>query len=188
MKKLFILSSLLIMSLNNCLLKSNPALDAVKHNNISMVRYFLRQQSNNSEYFNEVNKDGWTAITLASYKGYTEIVKDLLSKWVNPNINDAKGRTALICAATAGHYDIVKLLLTHYAYPNATNSYGKTALMCTSDVAIVKLLLEHDADPYIEDEQGWTPLMNASLLGYSEIEYVLIYEITKKQTVLEHLK
>ena len=55
-------------------------------------------------------KSGHTSLMVASYRGYTEIVKLLLKKGANVNSVDNDGYTCLMVCSFDG-YDIVELLL-----------------------------------------------------------------------------
>jgi ankyrin repeat protein len=54
--------------------------------------------------------NGATALILASYKGYTKVVRLLLDKRANPNLKSNEGKTALDYAANSE----IKNLLTKY--------------------------------------------------------------------------
>ena len=97
------------------------------------------------EDVNTQNKYGSTALILASFGDYIEIVKLLLKKeGINVNIQNNYGNTALILASWKGHTEIVKLLLEKEGIDiNIQDDYGRTALMCASinnHIEIVKLL------------------------------------------------
>ena len=76
------------------------------------------------------NEHSSPALMSASYHGHTEIVKLLLDKGADPNIQNEDGETALMKASEEGHTEIVKLLLAKGADPNALSiPLGETALM-----------------------------------------------------------
>ena len=66
------------------------------------------------------DKDGSTPLMAASYKGFKNIVEQLLEckAWVNDR--HKKGTTALYLASDKGHTEIVRILLEHGADPNLT--------------------------------------------------------------------
>lgn len=51
-----------------------------------------------------------TALSRASYKGHTEIVRMLVNAGADINIKDKYGKTALDYAMERGHKDIVSIL------------------------------------------------------------------------------
>ena len=80
------------------------------------------------------NKDGNTALILASDKGHTEIAKQLLDKKdINVNLQTIDGDTALTFASYKGHTEIAKQLLDKKDIDvNLQSKYGKTALILAS--------------------------------------------------------
>lgn len=59
----------------------------------------------------KTKKNGYTALILASDKGYTEVVKALLEAGTDVNIKSKNGNTVLIFASAEGHTEIVEALL-----------------------------------------------------------------------------
>ncbi|HEV3330779.1 MAG TPA: ankyrin repeat domain-containing protein [Bryobacteraceae bacterium] len=83
----------------------------------------------------------------AIQKADTARVRQLLSRGLSPNAQDAEGTPALMAAALYADADCVQVLLERGANPNAANAVGATALMwAIPDLAKVKLLLAHGAD------------------------------------------
>ena len=58
-----------------------------------------------------------------------DMMRDLLSRGIDPNARDRKGHTGLMLAAHAGHLAAVQLLIDHNANLNLTAKYGLSALM-----------------------------------------------------------
>jgi len=103
-------------------------------------------------------------IISAVRNGYTETVRLLLDRGVDPNTYDTFKRTLLMQAAWYGHSETVKLLLERKADPNITGKTGQTALTgaahygCTE---AVRLLLNAGADKDAADEGGNTSVIMA---------------------------
>ena len=76
---------------------------------------------------NAVDKDGWTALTWASWSGLNAVAAKLIDLGADLKVVDKKGNTALMVASQTGHNEIVKLLLTKGADRTAQNVNGKTA-------------------------------------------------------------
>jgi hypothetical protein len=118
------------------------------------------------------NKDGSTALMIASQDGHLEVVKTLLDGGADPN-QKRKGITALMLASQFGHLEIVKTLLDRGVDLNIkTDSHRATALMLASQyghLEIVKTLLDRGADPDITNIYGSTAVEIASQAGHSEI-------------------
>ena len=112
---------------------------------------------------NASDKDGVTALMVASFNGHSEAVNLLLSKRADVNAKTSDyGQTALRLASQHGHIEIVKLLLAAHADINATDKDGKTALywaVTTNEIDVVRELIASGADINIKDKSGETPLM-----------------------------
>ena len=96
-------------------------------------------------YFLDQNENKDTALTLATDRGLTTIVKILLDHGANPNLQNTNGVTALISAAYLGKKEIVQLLLSHGADSNLKLKSGLTALAYATQQnhhEIIKLLEE----------------------------------------------
>ena len=62
-------------------------------------------------------------------RGDADIVRDLLSRGIDPDARDGNGHTALMLAARAGHTAVTQLLIDHDADLNVTAKFGLSALM-----------------------------------------------------------
>ena len=71
---------------------------------------------------------GGTALMIASFYGYSEIVKLLLNANSKPDLQNENGETALYVAIIRGYPDIVQLLLEYGADANINNRHGFTAI------------------------------------------------------------
>lgn len=107
---------------------------------------------------------GWTALMMASYLGYTQIVRSLLI-WENgislgPSA-ELPGTTALMLAAEAGNAEAVSLLVNYESRRQKEN--GFTALMIAAQEGhseCVRILIGKEAR--ITRKDGWTALMSAT--------------------------
>jgi cytohesin len=100
-------------------------------------------------------------LNLATLKGNTRRVIELLNAGADPNARDAQGRTPLIEAAFAGRTDCAAALLSAGADPNATDIDGWTPLMEASSkgrFAVVRQLLAAGAQVNVRNEAGRTAL------------------------------
>ena len=81
---------------------------AVNYNDLTSVQQALRK-GGNPNFIHP--KFGWTVVHHAAKKGYTEVIKALLSSNItNPNIKDKFGKTPIQNAKKNGHKDIVEIL------------------------------------------------------------------------------
>ena len=98
---------------------------------------------------------------VAVKEGDIEVVKHLLDKGADPNIQGAFGETPLHVAVDRGYENIVKLLLEKGANPNIQSNEGNTPLhlaVVSSFADIAYELLKAGADKTIKNKAGKTPL------------------------------
>lgn len=62
-------------------------------------------------------------------RGDADVMRDLLSRGINPNARDPHGQTGLMLAAHAGHVTAVQLLVDHGVDLNVTAKFGLSAVM-----------------------------------------------------------
>jgi len=119
---------------------------------------------------NKVTQSHSTPLRAACYGGHTEVVRFLLSKAadVDVNLSNKFDNTCLMIAAFKGHREIVRLLLENGAKVNAGAKCGSTALHFAAEegyLPIVKLLVEvGGADVNVVDShgRGMTPVLGAA--------------------------
>jgi uncharacterized protein len=112
---------------------------------------------------NAKDKDGWTALLLASDKNRPSLVQTLLDGGADV---DAKcdcpgylhgGFTALMIASRGGRTDIVKMLLAKHAVVDLRNNQGETALALAAtrgDAEVVRVLVDGGASVSAQDVEG----------------------------------
>lgn len=74
-----------------------------------------------------LNQDEETFLDAAVF-GDEDIIKKIISKNININIQDDVGNTALILACMEGHIKVVELLIKENADKSIVNKYGNNAL------------------------------------------------------------
>ncbi|GAW19636.1 hypothetical protein ANO14919_091250 [Xylariales sp. No.14919] len=123
-------------------------------------------------------EQGDTALVLAAWRGYAEVLCLLLDSGADVNVRNRDGEPALIYAIRESNQAMAQLLLDRGADANTRNIFKKkTALMYASqqgDEAMVQLLLDYSADVNIRDIDGATALMNASRWGNKAIAQLLL--------------
>jgi uncharacterized protein len=62
-------------------------------------------------------------------RGNADIMRDMLSRGLDPDARDRHGQTGLMLAAHAGHLASVRLLIEHRADLNVTAKFGLSAVM-----------------------------------------------------------
>ena len=113
----------------------------------------------------------------AAERGHKEIVEMLLDGGANVNGKNGFGNTALMKASEKGYKEVVEMLLQNGADVNQKNDWGTTALICASIVGhndVVELLLENGADVNQKDNYGMTALMLASERGRLDVVNILL--------------
>ncbi|XP_072045771.1 uncharacterized protein [Amphiura filiformis] len=123
------------------------------------------------------NRDGWTALILATQNCHTETVTCLIEAKASLDIQTQDGMTALMLAAENGHTEIGKCLIVAKASLDIQNQHGWTALMLaskTGNTEIVTFLVKAKASLDIQAQDGSTALILASQNGHTEIVLCLI--------------
>lgn len=82
----------------------------------------------NPKAVNSVNKEGYSLITLATYKGNNEVAKFLIDNGADINGTSQYG-TPLMAAVVKGNAEIAKVLLDHNADTSIADQGGNTALI-----------------------------------------------------------
>ncbi len=98
---------------------------AAYHGHTDLIKLLLAQPGGVQVDFQ--NSMGFTALTGASFKGYTDIMTQLIAAGATVNHRNLSGQTALMFAALSGRLDAVKLLLSHGADAKAKDTTGKDA-------------------------------------------------------------
>ncbi len=145
-------------------------LEAIKKNDKNAVESLLKREAS----ANAKDKDGWTALILASRYGHTEIAQILLDEKADVKI---QGHIALMHAILNGHKEIVQMLLRYRHDVDLQNKNGLSALMFAvqhGHKEIVEMLLRHNPDVDLQDRNGWNALMFAARHGHTEIVQMLL--------------
>jgi uncharacterized protein len=149
---------------------------------------------------NVKDKDGQTALIMATARGEVEVVDALLKGGVDANARDTKGATALLHSLSyrgsvyndndkrmaKGRLESARrLLLLSSIDVNLQNDDGESSLMRAinlGDTEMVKLLLARGADPNASDILGHTAFVFAYEKGIPEIERLIEATAPQRQT------
>jgi ankyrin repeat protein/flavodoxin len=135
---------------------------------------------NENIQINHQDKDGKTALIVASKLGRKDIVDNLLQhKDIQINKQDDSRRTALIEASQNGHAKVVEMLLQHENIDvTHQDKNASTALILASHQGhkeIVQMLLQEEkTDINQQDRYDSTALIVASKQGHKEIVQMLL--------------
>ena len=131
---------------------------------------FLEKYPNSLNHQDE--RQGFTPLANAVVHSRLEIVRFLLDRGADPNIQDFVGESPLHLAADNSCPDIAEALLRSRAEPNCATVDGETPLHHAAfkgDLKIIALLLSYGADPNGADiTLGRTPLHCAVLCEHGE--------------------
>lgn len=124
-------------------------------------------------------KDGVTALLVATEPGHSEIINLLLSAGASVDpVRKTDGIAPLLLASFKGYTEIAGILINAGANVDIADTNGATPLYAASQngyTEIVKLLLNAGADVNRACiTTGATPIYTASLNGYTEIAGLLI--------------
>ena len=148
---------------------------AARDGNIDAIKLLLKKHVD----INIQDKNGLTALMLASRNGHHHVVKLLLKENADINTQKKHGGTALMVASESGHHQVVEILLKEHADINLQTKSGLTALMLASQnshTKIVEQLLKEHANVNTQEEIGWTALMLASQNGHHQVVKLLLKE------------
>ena len=150
--------------------QDKPLLNAVKNNNLKLVKRFLTKQ--NSNIFDE---SGSSLLIIASNNGYFEIVKLLLENGAKFNMMNPAGHTALNKAVWSKKNDVAKYLIEKGADVNKTDERfilpPLVAAARSNNLEMGKILLDKGAN--INTQNGidkFTPIIWAAF--YENIDFV----------------
>ncbi|KAJ9149081.1 Zinc finger, ZZ-type [Pleurostoma richardsiae] len=121
------------------------------------------------------------ALEMASERGYEDMVRLLVARGADVNLESSTG-SPLPVAAAAGRHQIVQILLDHGADVNAQITRYGTALQAAAEFAkysIVQLLLTHGADvnSQVHRRQGMPPKYGSALQAASGNDHVDVVKL-----------
>lgn len=126
----------------------------VQHFPLQIVRFLIE---NYSVDINITDRDGRTALHVASLFRKTDTAKYLIEVGAELNFQDFRLRTPLICAAYTNNNQIAKLLVEAGAVLNFQDTRLNTALIFSAKIKnqdMVSYLIDQDANCELCDEDG----------------------------------
>jgi ankyrin repeat protein len=139
------------------ILRSSDLHKAILLRKLDTVKELIERGEN----INVVDRDGRTALIVASCCADLKSVHHLVSRGANIEIVDKRGHTPLIHASQIGSLSIVKYLLEKGAVVNNVTDLGVSSLTfaCLGCcLEIVQLLIHYGANINQADNKGFTPL------------------------------
>lgn len=150
----------------------NDIFNVARSGTVSEVKELMKGDSN---CINALNKDGYSPLILACYKGNVEVAEFLIKNVKDINYVSGMG-TALMAATVKQNVPIVKLLLENKANPNISDANGSTALIYASifkSYEIVDLLIKHNGDNAHKDNRGNSAIDYAILADDDKLIQIL---------------
>uniref|UniRef100_A0A452H231 Fibronectin type-III domain-containing protein n=2 Tax=Gopherus agassizii TaxID=38772 RepID=A0A452H231_9SAUR len=125
------------------------------------------------------DKLGFTALMVASQKGYDRLVKILVQNGTDVNQKNGSGKDSLMLACFAGHLDIIKYLREQGASWEVRDLGGCTALHWAVDgghCEVIEWMINDGCQVDAKDTcLEWTPLMRVSAVtGNKDVASLLI--------------
>jgi ankyrin repeat protein len=130
-----------------------------------------------SAVIDAIDKFGDSALDLAAWRGFEDIVDYLLDKGATVNINNEKGRQLLGQAAENRLEKLFNLMAVKGADLNIKVEDNATLLHQASaggSLKIIDALLKSNMNVKLTDDNGWTPLHYAALNGRIEVIKLLL--------------
>ena len=151
-----------------------PVTDPATTARLERVRRSLEQGLD----VNEADENGRTALMMAAFDGYTEVVELLIGHGAEVDRHDSSGRTALMYASSGPFPQTVELLVQNGADVNrADKAESWTALMFAAaegHQAVVLALARHGADIEMIDQDGDAAIDHARERGQTHIVALLV--------------
>jgi ankyrin repeat protein len=165
-----ILSSLLFLLTINSFYGQDrlDVFDIARRGTVEELRQLLKS---NPTAFKSINREGFSPLLLACYRGNNEVAKLLMESGCDINQRSTMG-TPLMAAVVKGNNPIAQYLLLKNADVNLTDENGITALMYAvmfKNKELVNLLLQKNADKKLIDNKGKSAFEYAVFTGNEEI-------------------
>lgn len=130
------------------------------------------------EHIDEISDHGFTPLGIATHFGNEDIVRYLLSKGADPNIQSQNGYNVypIHTAIGSGFDGIAKMLVEAGAEVNVLQALRTSPLHLASqngNIELIILLLENGASVAIKNEMGKTASDLAAEKGHTEIANIL---------------
>ncbi|XP_060130804.1 fibronectin type 3 and ankyrin repeat domains protein 1 isoform X4 [Zootoca vivipara] len=149
---------------------------AVSRNDVDQVLTILKGRQ---VVVDTLNKLGFTALMVASQKGFTRLAQILVENGADVNRKNASGKDSLMIACYAGHLDIAKYLRSQGASWLSRDLGGCTAMHWAADgghVDVIEWMIKDGCQVDPKDTGlEWTPLMRlCAITGKADVATTLL--------------
>ncbi|WKY07621.1 hypothetical protein Q1695_007241 [Nippostrongylus brasiliensis] len=152
-------------------------MEAASAGHLNIVKLLI--QSGAKAVFVNMNSEfKESPLTLAAYKGYTDVIEYLLSlNDYDRSTRDEELHTALMEAAMDGHLEVARILIQAGAPVNLTSESYESPLTlscCGGHAELAKLLIDAGANIEETNDENYTPLMEAAREGHVHVVKILL--------------
>ncbi|XP_072851515.2 fibronectin type 3 and ankyrin repeat domains protein 1 isoform X1 [Pogona vitticeps] len=149
---------------------------AVSRDDIDEVLKILRGRK---VVVDTLNKLGFTALMVASQKGFARLAKILVEHGADVNVKNSSGKDSLMIACFAGHLDIAQYLRSQGASWQSRDLGGCTAMHWAIDGGhcdVIEWMIQDGCEVDAKDAGlEWTPLIRlCALTGKTDVATLLI--------------
>ncbi|XP_042312289.1 fibronectin type 3 and ankyrin repeat domains protein 1 isoform X2 [Sceloporus undulatus] len=149
---------------------------AVSRDDVDEVLHILQKRQ---VVVDTLNKLGFTALMVASQKGYTRLAHILVENGADVNMKNSSGKDSLMIACFAGRLDIAQYLRSKGASWLARDLGGCTAMHWAADgghTDVIEWMIEDGCEVDPKDTGlEWTPLMRlCALSGKTDVARLFI--------------
>ncbi len=150
--------------------KDKALLYAAEKGQTTVAEMLLKNHAN----INAKDEYGCTPLILATVNYQPDMIKTLMSHYLDPNRTDNNGYTALMHATLVGYMEGFNLLISDLN--TSQKNKGETLIIAASlgRLEMIGLLIKNHANINYKDRKGKTALMHAASNGYMKIVQELI--------------
>jgi len=179
---------------------SSQLLYAISQNKLSVITQILKEASSDASHafnINEPNKQGLTALHLASIEGSQKIIKLLCKNGANVNLPNSAGETPLFLACKNSKLMAVKELIRLGAKLNIPNSFGQFPIHISSARIVTYLQVAAAKEVMNEMQEAietndtlhklieWSPNMSVGVKALDK-EHIQLVETLNRLWVVIH--
>ena len=128
----------------------------------------------NHANINAKDEYGSTPLILATVNHQHDMIKTLMSHYIDPNIADNNGYTALMHATLINNMEAFELLITDLNISEKNKGESLVIAASLGHMEMVQMLLKNRANVNYKNKKGKTALMCAASNGHSKIAQELI--------------
>jgi len=149
----------------------------IEKNDLNAIKELIKAGGD----INQINKYGYSALHIASFKGLEEMGILLTENGIELNAQDKNGQTALHYVALNNQLNFAKALLSKGGDLGIEDMHGNQPLWTAvfndkgrnDRIEMVKLFLSHGADKDHKNKVGKSPIDIVNIAGYNNLKEVM---------------